>query len=93
MDKAWLKEYPPGVPAEIDMSIYASIVDVLEQNFERHASRPAFECMGTKLRFSDIARLTRDFASFLNNVLGLRHPGALQAAADRVQAAEALRIP
>jgi long-chain acyl-CoA synthetase len=72
MDKIWLKEYPRGVPAEIDMGAYASIVDVLEQNFSRHAARTAFECMGMKLRFADIDKLTRDFASFLNHVLGLR---------------------
>ena len=32
MDKPWLKSYPPGVPAQIDLSGYRSIVDLLEQS-------------------------------------------------------------
>lgn len=29
MDKIWLKSYPPGVPAEIDASQYASVPELL----------------------------------------------------------------
>ena len=30
MDKIWVKNYPPGVPAEIDPSQYASLVALFE---------------------------------------------------------------
>ena len=41
MDRIWLKHYPPGVPAEIDVGEYASIRDVFDESVARFASRPA----------------------------------------------------
>ena len=34
MDKHWLKSYPPGVPAEIDMTRYRSLKHLLEESLE-----------------------------------------------------------
>jgi len=31
MDKFWLQSYPPGVPAEIDITQYQSLVQLMEQ--------------------------------------------------------------
>ena len=38
MDKTWLKQYPAGVPAEIDVAQYASLVALLDESFRRFAS-------------------------------------------------------
>ena len=70
-DRIWLQEYPAGVPADIDTSAYASIVDLLERSCERFSERPAFENLGTVLSYGDVDRLSRDFASYLQHVLGL----------------------
>lgn len=69
--KIWLSEYTPGVPAEIDIDTYVSAVDLLEQSIRRFRNNVAFECMGVDLRYDDLDRLTQDFASYLQNVLGL----------------------
>lgn len=69
--KIWLSEYTPGVPAEIDIDTYVSAVDLLEQSIRRFRNNVAFECMGVELRYDDLDRLTQDFASYLQNVLGL----------------------
>ena len=69
--KIWLSEYTPGVPAEIDVNTYVSAVDLLEQSIRRFRNNVAFECMGVELRYDDLDRLTQDFASYLQNVLGL----------------------
>jgi long-chain acyl-CoA synthetase len=68
--KIWLSEYTPGVPAEIDIDTYVSAVDLLEQSIHRFRNNVAFECMGVELRYDDLDRLTQDFASYLQNVLG-----------------------
>src|SRR5215204_6589141 len=65
--KPWLKSYPPGVPAEIDASRYASIRDILEESFERFADRPAFTCMDKTLTYRELDRLSRAFGSWLQN--------------------------
>ena len=35
MDRFWLKYYPPGVPSDIDPSVYPSLVDLLEEAVAR----------------------------------------------------------
>ena len=32
MDKLWLKQYPAGVPAEIDVTQYETVSQVLEES-------------------------------------------------------------
>ncbi len=68
--KPWLKEYPEGVPAEIDVNTYASVVDILERSCRSFRERPAYENFGVTLSYDELDRLTQDFASYLQNVLG-----------------------
>ncbi|MBI5781957.1 MAG: AMP-binding protein [Rhodocyclales bacterium] len=75
METIWLKSYPPGVPAEIDPSVYASLVDLFERSVARFADLPAFTHMGRTLTFREVDRLSAAFASFLQHDLGLE-PGA-----------------
>jgi long-chain acyl-CoA synthetase len=75
MEKVWLKSYPPGVPAEIDNSQYASIRDIFRQSCAKFAQNPAFTCMGATISYAKLDRLTRDFGAYLQNVAGLK-PGA-----------------
>ena len=70
MEKIWLKEYPPGVPAEIDLNEFTSVKDILEKSCQRFADSPAYSNMGVTLRYRDIDRLSRNFAAFLQG-LGL----------------------
>jgi len=65
VEKIWLKEYPPGVPAEIDQSEFASLKDILEKSCRRFAELPAYSNMGVTLRYRDIDRLSRDFGAYL----------------------------
>lgn len=72
MEKPWLKGYQEGVPHEIDADAYKSIPDLLEQCFEKFATKDAFHCMGKSLTYSDIDFLSKKFASYLQNNLGLK---------------------
>ncbi len=65
MEKIWLKHYPPDVPAEVDVSQYASVVGLMEESFKRYAHLPAYKFMGRTLSFSDIDDASRAFAAFL----------------------------
>jgi long-chain acyl-CoA synthetase len=71
MTKIWHKGYDQGVPAEIDLSEYSSINDVLESGFKKFKTRPAFHNMGTTLSYEEIDVLSKKFASYLQNELGL----------------------
>jgi long-chain acyl-CoA synthetase len=68
----WLKHYTKGVPYEINPDSYSSLVELMEESFVKFAGRPAFANMGVELTFSDMDRLSRNFASFLQHDLGLQ---------------------
>jgi len=74
VDKIWLTQYPPGVPAEIDADAYASLVEIFEQNCARYAERTAFSNFGSGLSYQELAVQSLAFAAYLQQELGLQ-PG------------------
>ena len=66
--KPWLKNYPPGVPAQIDLSGYRSIVDILEKSCSEYKDRMAYHNMGAELSYSELDYLTRNFAASLQDM-------------------------
>ena len=70
MEKIWLKNYPPGVPAEIDVGEYASVRDVFDESVARFASRPSFTCMGKSLSFAELDTLSAAFGAWLQGIGG-----------------------
>jgi long-chain acyl-CoA synthetase len=65
VERIWLKSYPPGVPADIDPSEYASLVEVFDKGVQRYADRPAFHSMGRTITYADLERLSRNFGAWL----------------------------
>jgi long-chain acyl-CoA synthetase len=68
VDRIWLKHYPPGVPAEIDVDEYASIREVFEESCRKFATRPAFSCMGRSITFADLDALSSTFGAWLQSI-------------------------
>ena len=66
----WLSAYPAGVPAEIDASQYVSLVQLMEESFQKFAARTAYSFMGKDVTFGQTDSLSRAFAAFLQG-LGL----------------------
>jgi len=67
MQRPWLRSYPPGVAAEIDVSKYASLAAMFEESFASFPERPAFVCMDRTLTFGEFDAASRAFASWLQN--------------------------
>ena len=67
MNKAWLKNYPVGVPAEINPAEYRSLTELIRSSCERFADRPAYSSMGTTTTFAEYDQLSRSFASWLQH--------------------------
>jgi long-chain acyl-CoA synthetase len=65
MEKIWLKQYPAGVPAEIDVNQYASLVALLDESFRRYADRTAYTFMGKAITFGQVDDASRAFAAWL----------------------------
>jgi len=67
MERIWLKQYPAGVPADIDVNQYASLVDLLEESFKRFADRKAFICMDKSISYRDLDDMSRALGAYLQS--------------------------
>ncbi|MCJ9702612.1 MULTISPECIES: long-chain fatty acid--CoA ligase [unclassified Bradyrhizobium] len=65
MERIWLKQYPPGVPADIEPTQYASLVDLLEESFTKFADRKAFICMDKAISYRDLDQMSVALAAYL----------------------------
>ena len=71
MERPWLKEYPPGVPAEIDLDPQKSLVDILDRACSRFRDLPAFSNFGRTLSFAEFDGETHRFAAWLQSLPGV----------------------
>ena len=69
-DRIWLKSYPKGVPADIDPSKYASVVEMMEESFKKFAAKPAYSFMGKEQTYAQVDSLSEAFGTYLQG-LGL----------------------
>ncbi|HZP77911.1 MAG TPA: long-chain-fatty-acid--CoA ligase [Pseudolabrys sp.] len=67
MERIWLKHYPPGVPAEIDVTLYPSLAAILEEGFAKHRDRPAFVCMDRTMTNGELDEMSRALAAWLQS--------------------------
>ncbi|HEX9360754.1 MAG TPA: long-chain fatty acid--CoA ligase [Bradyrhizobium sp.] len=67
MERIWLKQYPSGVPADIDVSQYASLVELLEESFAKFADRKAFICMDKSISYRDLDEMSLALAAYLQS--------------------------
>src|SRR4051794_37294742 len=65
MERIWLKQYPPGVPADIEPTQYASLVDLLEESFTKFADRKAFICMDKSISYRDLDQMSVALGAYL----------------------------
>lgn len=71
MEKIWLRSYPPGVPAEIDVSQYRSIADLFDQTVAQFSAQTAYVNMGRALSYGELDRLSAQFGAYLQGALAL----------------------
>jgi long-chain acyl-CoA synthetase len=67
MERIWLKQYPAGVPAEIDVTQYSSLVELLEESFAKFRDRKAFICMDKSISYRDLDEMSRALAAYLQS--------------------------
>jgi len=71
-EKDWLKHYSKGVPAEIDLNEFDSVVDIFESSCERFADQTAFVNFGRELSYRELDEKSAAFGAWLQS-LGLQH--------------------
>ena len=71
MEKIWLSQYPDGVPETIDASRYESLVALMEESFQKHASAVAYSFLGRDVTYRETDEGSRKLAAYLQG-LGLK---------------------
>jgi long-chain acyl-CoA synthetase len=71
LDRNWLNQYPPGVPADIDPDAYPSLKEAIEAAFTTFRQMPAFTNMGATLTYMQLDALSRAFGAWLQHKAGL----------------------
>jgi long-chain acyl-CoA synthetase len=67
MDRIWIKNYPPGVPADIDATQYPSVVALFEESFSKYRNDNAYACMDKTLTFAQLDDMSRALAAWLQS--------------------------
>jgi long-chain acyl-CoA synthetase len=71
MDRFWIKQYPPGTPADIDPGEYGSLKQLIEGSCRQFPERTAYIQMEQRLGYAQLDRLSACFAAWLQQ-RGLR---------------------
>jgi long-chain acyl-CoA synthetase len=67
MERIWLKQYPAGVPADIDPTQYSSLVELLEESFAKFRDRKAFICMDKAISYRELDEMSLALGAWLQS--------------------------
>ncbi len=71
-NRIWLKQYPEGIAADVDVHAYSSLKDIFETSCRRFADLPAYRNMGVSITYRELDEATRAFGAWLQKVAGLK---------------------
>lgn len=77
MDRVWAKNYPEGVPTDINADHYASLLEVFDESIKDYAERTAYINMGKSITYAELDQLSLKFAAYLQQQLGLKKGDAV----------------
>jgi long-chain acyl-CoA synthetase len=66
-DRPWLKNYPAGMPANINAEQYPNLLAILDETFNKYRNKSAFACFGKELSFDEVDKMSRNFAAYLHS--------------------------
>jgi long-chain acyl-CoA synthetase len=69
---SWVKNYPKGIPAEINPDSFTSLVDLMESSFKKFNNKNAYENMGKTLTYDELDKYSAQFADFIQNHTNLK---------------------
>ena len=69
--RPWLNAYPAGVPADINVAQYESLVELIDSAFEKNANALAYSFLGKSISYQQTDSLSKAFGAYLQG-LGLQ---------------------
>ncbi|MCW8934882.1 MAG: AMP-binding protein [Gammaproteobacteria bacterium] len=72
MTHEWYSSYPEGVPHEVDITAYDSLLDVIEEACANYSNNPCFCNYGKSLSYQEINDNSLKLASYLQNQFAMK---------------------
>lgn len=66
-ERPWLKNYPKGLPANIDVDKYPNLNTYLKEAMDKYAKQPAFYSMGKVLTYGEIDNMAEHLGAYLHS--------------------------
>ncbi len=70
--KPWLTNYPKNINHRVDTSQYNSLTEMLTEAVDTYKNNVAYQNFGAKLSFSDVEKLSRNFAAYLQHQANIK---------------------
>jgi long-chain acyl-CoA synthetase len=67
MYRIWLKQYPVGVPTDIDVAQYSSLIELLEESFATFRDRKAFICGDNSITYHELDEASLALGAYLQS--------------------------
>ncbi|MCK6422019.1 MAG: long-chain-fatty-acid--CoA ligase [Aquabacterium sp.] len=67
MEKIWLKQYPAGVPAEVKVDVYPTLVALVDDSLRKNRDAAAYKFMGRSFTFAEIDEASRALAAWMQS--------------------------
>jgi long-chain acyl-CoA synthetase len=65
--RPWLKNYPNGLPANIDIDKYPNLNAFISEAMKKFADKNAFYCMGKTLTYGQVDKMSTQLAGYLQS--------------------------
>ncbi|MEH2532407.1 acyl-CoA synthetase (AMP-forming)/AMP-acid ligase II [Bradyrhizobium sp. AZCC 1588] len=63
----WLQQYPEGVPADVDVNQYRSLIELFEESFTTFADRKAAICMDKAITYDQLDKMSAGIGAYLQS--------------------------
>lgn len=67
MERFWLKNYPDGVPADIDPEQFPSLIEMFEESFAKFGGRKAAICMDKAITYRELDEMSGAIGAYLQS--------------------------
>lgn len=67
MQRFWLGQYPNGVPADVDVDQFSSLIEMFEESFARFGNRKAAICMDKAITYRELDEMSAAIGAYLQS--------------------------
>ncbi len=72
LDDFWADKYPANINREVDVNVYATLIDLFKDSCCKYANKPAFSHEGSTLSFAQLDKYSASFAAWIQRHTDLK---------------------